>query len=158
MTKTYHEPLAVVYKTLIIILFIVIGILLVGTFYGIIRSKSNIQPINLTQNKKDESSSISYFSGIGRIRATTHAPEPATVIVTIVFPYNKEDTPFVEELIQHIADFRQITIDFFSSYTAKELQSFTEEKIKQKLLAQYNDLFRLGKIHDLYFNEYFIIE
>jgi flagellar basal body-associated protein FliL len=98
------------------------------------------------------------FTGIGRIRSATAGSQPATVILSPVFPYTPEDRPFSEELAAKLGELRRITVDYFSPYTAEELRDRDEETLKEELRSRYNAILRLGRIESLYFNDYLIIE
>jgi flagellar basal body-associated protein FliL len=97
------------------------------------------------------------FAGIGRIRATTPAPQPAAVVVSITFPYNPKDRAFSEELASRIGDFRRIALEYLGSLPVEELQSLDEKEIKAEILRRYNALLRLGRIEILYFTDFMII-
>ncbi|MDR1466305.1 MAG: flagellar basal body protein FliL [Treponema sp.] len=98
------------------------------------------------------------FPTIGRIRAITGDSIPQTVIVSIAFPYDKTDTPFTEEIVSQITEFRAITISFFKSISAKEVRNLGEDSIKETLLSRYNAVLRLGQISVLYFNDFMVVE
>jgi flagellar basal body-associated protein FliL len=99
-----------------------------------------------------------YFTGVGRIRAATADPRPATVIVSIAFPYDKSDGAFSEELAARTRDFRELAVDLFSSYTAERLRKTDEAALKAELLGKYNAILRLGRIDTVYFNDYLVVE
>ncbi|MDR0706358.1 MAG: flagellar basal body protein FliL [Treponema sp.] len=96
------------------------------------------------------------FSAIGRIR--TFTADNQTVIVSIAFPYNREDVPFTEELVSKIMDFRNLTFTFFNSHSAEELRNIGEDAVKAELLGQYNGVLKLGRIPLLYFNDFMTLE
>jgi flagellar basal body-associated protein FliL len=98
------------------------------------------------------------FTGIGRIRASTAAPEAATVILSIAFPYPQADTAFSAELVTRIEDFRVAVMSYFGALSLEELRQKDEAAIKTELLGRFNDLIRLGQIPTLYFSDYLIIE
>jgi flagellar basal body-associated protein FliL len=98
------------------------------------------------------------FTGIGRIRTITADKEPKTVIVSIAFPYDKADVPFMEELASKIADFRSITFSFFNNFSADDLRKQSYESIKTALLNRYNTALQLGQIQALYFNDFMIVD
>ena len=100
----------------------------------------------------------STFTGIGRIRAQTSGPVPATVVLGVAFPYYPEDKAFSEELASRVAEFRAETLNYFLSYVVDELRMKKEEDIKRDLLQRYNSLLRLGSIQVLYFNDFMIID
>lgn len=99
-----------------------------------------------------------YFTGVGRIRAATADPKPATVIVSIAFPYDKSDSAFAEELAARTREFRELAVELFSSYTGAQLRKLGETELKTELLSRYNALLRLGKIATVYFNDYLVVD
>lgn len=98
------------------------------------------------------------FAGIGRLRLSTAPPQPATVILSVTFPYNPEDKAFSGELASRIRDLRDITADYFAALQENELRSRDEGAIKSELLGRYNAILRLGQIPSLFFDDYMIIE
>jgi flagellar basal body-associated protein FliL len=98
------------------------------------------------------------FTNIGRVRSVTAGPQPAAVILSPVFPYSPGDRPFSEELAVKLGELRRITADYFTPYTAEELRDKDEANLKEELRSRYNAILRLGRIEDLYFNDYMIIE
>jgi flagellar basal body-associated protein FliL len=100
----------------------------------------------------------SMFTGVGRIRASTSAPEAATVILSIAFPYSPRDNAFSEELASRIGDFRAGASDYFASFSADELRQKDDAALKAELLDRFNAMLHLGQITTLYFSDYLIIE
>jgi flagellar basal body-associated protein FliL len=98
------------------------------------------------------------FTGIGRLRAATAAPESAAVILTITFPYNARDKAFAEELNLRIPNFRAVTLEYFRSFSREELRRMNENAIKTEMLRRFNAVLRLGRIETLYFKDYMIVE
>ncbi len=98
------------------------------------------------------------FTGIGRLRIANASIPPATIIITIVFPYNREDRPFFEELVAKTDYFRTVIKDLFSNTSTESLQGGDVTLIKDRLVTQFNDELRLGQIETIYFEEYLIIE
>jgi flagellar basal body-associated protein FliL len=94
------------------------------------------------------------FTGMGRVRAVTADKEPQTIIISIAFPYDKEDVPFMEELASKITDFRTQTISFFKTLPTDTLQKMDDEALKAELLRRYNAALQLGQIPVLYITEY----
>jgi flagellar basal body-associated protein FliL len=110
------------------------------------------------ENSSEETGLDGIFTGIGRIRASTGAPESATVILSIAFPYSPQDRAFSGELASRIGDFRAGVTDYFASFSAEELRQKDEAAIKTELLERFNEMLRLGRITTLYFSDYLIIE
>jgi flagellar basal body-associated protein FliL len=132
---------------------IVLGLILAaGTAYGLLVLK----PKTVTGTVSD-AVSAEIFTGIGRIRTALTGSEPATVILSITFPYDSGDRPFSEELASKVKDFRSIAIACLQSYSAGELQSKEESSLKAEILRRYNEILRLGRIQILYFNDFMII-
>ncbi len=154
-------PLERLYRALLGLLLTLIAILAIGSVYGLMKFSARKQFAPAAQTSQGDATGTSeagYFSGLGRIRAQTADSKPAAVVVSIVFPYNKEDRAFTEELSAHIPQFRQIAVNYFSSQTAAGLKKSGEEAIKAELLSRFNKMLRLGSITTLYFNDYLIVE
>jgi flagellar basal body-associated protein FliL len=98
------------------------------------------------------------FTGLGRLRCPTAGPDPALVILQVTFPYFPGDRPFSEELVSRLRDFRSLTASYFAALSPEEFTRKGEAEVKAELLAGYNALLRLGRIPELYFNEYMLIE
>jgi len=148
------SPLLLLYRILIVIASILTLIIIGGTFLGTCGAKKPPE-----QNKVPESQAgLNYFTGIGRIRAASNDIKPASIIVSIAFPYDRSDSVFSEELASRVKDFRDIAIDLFSSYSASSLRDIGEEALKTELLRRYNKVLKLGNIGILYFNDYLVVD
>ena len=99
-----------------------------------------------------------YFTGIGKIRASSAGKKPATIIVAIAFPYDRGDIAFSEELASRTKEFREIAKAYFGSRTPEDLRKAPEPELKEELRKRYNALLRLGKIKTIYFNDYLLID
>jgi flagellar basal body-associated protein FliL len=135
-------------------------ILLAGTLYALVfRPGSPEPPGRAGENGPAQSvPGGGIFTGIGRIRAATAGPNPATVILSVTFPYPSNDKPFTEELASQIVNFRNAAHEYFASLSTEELRRKDDASIKAEILRRYNRLLRLGQIETLYFNEYLVIE
>jgi flagellar basal body-associated protein FliL len=98
------------------------------------------------------------FINLGRLRLASSGSPPATVILSIAFPYPADDRAFSEELTARMADFRAVVADYFAASTAQELQDRDEALMKAELLDRCNALLRLGRIEALYFNDFLVLE
>jgi len=96
------------------------------------------------------------FSGLGRLRIPL--ANSSILILSIAFPYNAGDTAFTEELAAKIGDFRAIASGYFSALPAERVIQFDEDTIKQELLRRLNADLRLGRISELYFSDFMIID
>jgi flagellar basal body-associated protein FliL len=104
------------------------------------------------------------FTGIGRLRiaavntAGADSDSPATVLLSITFPYPGTDRAFTEELVGKVSEFRSIAAAYFAALSAAEVLNLDEAKAKAEILRRYNAELRLGKIEVLYFNDYMLLE
>ena len=98
------------------------------------------------------------FSGIGRLRIPISGPRPATLILSISFPYPIHDRAFTEELASRIGEFRSIATLYFASLPLNRITNLDEDAAKAEILQQYNALLRLGRIENLFFGDLMIIE
>ena len=168
-----------IYRILLFILMALI-VLIVGVgIFSIMRGQDskpifkigNDKPQSTNQGKNqspaqiysgDINSGINVFNGMGRLRipiaAGKSAASPATLILSIAFPYQADDLPFTEELASKINNFKSICHDYFSSLSSAAFVNFDEDKHKKELLKKFNSILRLGKIETLYFNDLLLVE
>ncbi|MDR1353564.1 MAG: flagellar basal body protein FliL [Treponema sp.] len=155
-------PAALVSRILGVIAIALALVLAAGTIYALVFRGKGKQP-GTAAPVPDGGAAVqadfdNIFTGVGRIRASTGSPEPATVILSIAFPYSPQDLAFSEELAARIGDFRSGAIAYFASLSTEELRQKDEAAIKAELLGRFNALLRLGRITLLYFSDYLIIE
>ncbi|MDR1909376.1 MAG: flagellar basal body protein FliL [Spirochaetaceae bacterium] len=151
MKKTNTPPpaaLLVSYRILLGIAGLLALILIGGSLYALFRG-----PPEAAEAPAGET----VYSG-GQIRAVTAGPAPATVVLSIAFPYPPEDREFSGELYSHIEDFQAQAASYFGSLSAPELRQTGEDAVKEELLRRFNSLLRLGRIEKLYFSDYMILE
>jgi flagellar basal body-associated protein FliL len=151
----------------------ILAILIIAITLGTIWALA-IRPQNIPADKQtaERESSTPVFTGIGRLRARLAPPvrqsntsadndadaSGAAVIIAIEFPYNAADRSFLEELSLNVDKFRSVTLNYFASIPADSSLLAGETALKQVLLSRYNDLLYLGKIKELYFSEFMIID
>jgi flagellar protein FliL len=135
---------------------ILLGLVFIwGTIYGVFFHKN--PPSQEKPIASQEVGEGRIFTGIGTIRVPTADTQPAMVILFVSFIYYPEDKAFSEELALRVKDFKQIIIDYFSSFPVSELRGLNEEIIKSELLLRFNLILRLGKIETMYLGDYMII-
>jgi flagellar basal body-associated protein FliL len=144
-----------VYRSLIGFLLLLGLTFIGGTIYGVFFHKSPPNQVQSTATQKAGEGQT--FTGIGSIRVSTADAEPVMVILFVSFVYYPEDRAFSEELALRVRDFRQIIIDYFSSFLASELRDLDEGDIKSELLLRFNSVLRLGKIETLYLSDLMIV-
>lgn len=149
-----------VYRFLLILILCLAGVLIGGTVYHFAGADGtfSVPGSDDARSGGNSDNADSTFTGIGRLRLETSDPNPATVIVSITFPYSPADRPFSEELAARVNSFRTIAGDYFRSYRPADLRKKNEAEIKDELLNRFNGVLRLGKISALYFHDYMIID
>jgi flagellar basal body-associated protein FliL len=134
---------------------VLIIVLVIGTIYGFAKRGKTSQlaapPPAVTGTNEN------IFSGLGLMRIPTAEPESETLIISIAFPYNKNDSPFFEELASRVGWFKSITTDYFGALTAGEIAGLNIESVKSELLRRYNAELRLGQIRELYIEEFMVL-
>jgi flagellar basal body-associated protein FliL len=147
--------LRIVFFALLAIFLVLLTVLLGGTVYGLIKQTRGGSDRNGGNREIPETATgDNMFTGLGTIRVSTIGEDPASLIISAVFPYNRNDRPFSEELISRIGDFKIITAEYLGSFTAKTLQETDSSVINKELLGRYNALLRLGQIKELYFLDF----
>jgi flagellar basal body-associated protein FliL len=149
--------LSAVYRTLLAVLAALAVAILAGTAIGL-ASGGKPAPAPAGAAQESPEASPAYFTGIGRIRAATAGERPATVVVSIAFPYDRNDRAFQEELAAKTKSFRDIAADYFSALSSAQLREMPETEIKKTLMARFNSVLVLGKIEALFFNDYLVID
>jgi flagellar basal body-associated protein FliL len=174
-----------VYKLLCAVLVVLLAVIMAGTVTAFVSKKTASQVPNVPNGSGaaapqpplpppttagNSSISIKTFSGIGRLRAPlkpespakqgrqTGESVPATVVIEPYFSYNSADRAFSEELAAHIRDFRTATLDYYTALPASSPVLNNDEAMKTELLKRYNSFLHLGKITDLYFTNFMIID
>ncbi|MDR0526959.1 MAG: hypothetical protein LBG79_03970 [Spirochaetaceae bacterium] len=113
------------------------------------------------QNLTEEGSGIMTFNGIGTLRVElkkNKAGIKQTLVVAPVFLYDSNDRAFSEELAVKLKSLKKTTVDYFASLSGEMEEVFDDAAIKKALLERYNKMLRLGKIEQLYFTDYMILE
>lgn len=150
--------LTFLYRALLVILGALLLIILGGTIFGLSSrgkgERTNVEQTGATESPGEEQ----IFTGVGRLRLTTAGAPPATVILSVAFPYNAADRPFAEELASKVGALREKSAGYFGAISAEELRMKKDEDLKAALLSEYNSLLRLGQIEKLYFTDLVIIE
>jgi len=146
--------------TLSLALFFIIFFLLICIIAGTIAALSGSYA-NRNNAHKDQpvlSQDQKMFTEFGTLRAMTKEPSPSLILITPVFPYPAQDSPFQEELMQKKESLRIGILNWFSIHTIQEIKKTDEKEIKKELLEIINDKLVLGKIKTLYFEEYQVFD
>ena len=141
---------AIIIRVLFVVIAVLVVILIAGTIYGLVKKGKTAAPPPASEAGVDEN----IFSSLGTLRIPTADSEPETVIISIAFPYNKNDRPFSEELASRITWFKAIISDYFSPLTAEEFDALDADTTKTELLDRFNAELRLGQIRELYITDF----
>jgi flagellar basal body-associated protein FliL len=151
--------LRIFYRVLLVAAALILLLLMGGTIYALcFRRAPNVEAPSTQSQPGAGTAAASTFTGLGTIRALTGDSPPATVILSIAFPYSPEDRAFAEELAARIAGFRDLTREYFASLSGPELRSAGEAELKEGLLKKFNGILTLGRIGELYFYDYLVID
>ena len=154
MKRVEDRPLqtaVIVYRALLITAGVLAFILIAGTIYGFAkRGKSTAVPPSVSNGGVEES----IFSSLGKMRIPSADPEPETLVISVAFPYDKNDRPFSEELASRISAFKSAAADYLGAFSAKELAELDTDTVSRELLKRFNSQLRLGQIRELYILEF----
>ena len=98
------------------------------------------------------------YARVGTIRASTRGDPAAVVAVSIVFPYPADDRAFKEELDVKASRLREVCTSFFSEKSAEELHPAFEGALKSGLRDRLNAQLSLGRIRELWFSDFAVVE
>lgn len=119
-------------------------------------------PKTVTNMNKGKEDAVDAFTDFSQIRIQTkiesEKEEPAVVVVSPWFSYPAGDKALFEELSQKERQIKSIFINYFSSFTARELLAKGEYSVKEELLEKINSQLVMGKVRSLYFNDYIFID
>jgi flagellar basal body-associated protein FliL len=150
-----------------ILLFVIAGILLfIIAVSAIELCTKNAHPGEGLRKEDPNPSSVekskTAFDAIGQIRTFTReegdSSEKSVILLTPWFEYDGSDTAFYEELDRKHLSTKSLITNYFSTRTKRELLQKGEEKIKSELKSLINDTLVLGKINNIYFNDYLFLD
>jgi len=170
--KKPSKGLLAVYRVAVTLVLALIGMLVVGSLYALVRPADAGPLFHIGRQNgvaghgihgggfghRADGDPVGIFSGVGRLRIPLAGQPPATVVLSLSFPYPADDQPFAEELATRIGDFRSIAIGYFSALRREDISRLDETAITSEILARYNALLRLGRIQELYFTDLIIID
>ena len=157
-------------KILTYIIYVLLGIIVVGTLIAIVTGKANLSqryrrrdPSGVAEIFSKNGAEMQEFKEFGTLRALTK-PESDSVsngvnlVVTPWLSYQKADSAFYEELAHKKKKLETIFLSYFASRTQKELFSLGEKNIKKELCNLVNEQLVLGKVDAVYFDDYIFLE
>jgi flagellar basal body-associated protein FliL len=163
--KRLSGRLLIVYRIAVALVLVLALVLVCGSLYAVIRGPDSGPLFRIGKDggevqggQASASDALNVFSGIGRLRIPLEGEPPATLMLSISFPYPADDRPFAEELAFRIGDFRSIAILYFGSLPPEKTVRLDETAAKTEILERYNKLLRLGKIETLYFGDLMVLK
>lgn len=144
------------YCSLLTVIFILVGIILGGTFFAVLKNKMTRVP-----SGKEEAlihTQKGLYTDLGRLRARTGGKKPASIVIFPVFEYNIQDIQFREELVQKKEALRAVILSWFLKQNAVALYAMPEHSVKKELLEVVNSILNLSKLTGVYFKEFIILE
>ena len=140
---------------------ILITVIVIGTVTAFIRKPNNITSADKDEREQDTvylpPKEYALYGDLGQLRALTADNPPITVILKPFLEYKADDTAFQEELVAHKEALKKIILNWFSFESAYRLSSAPPQDIKLALMEQINRQLILGKIHNIYFEEFVIL-
>lgn len=115
--------------------------------------------ITLSDNFTTEVPILDWYSELEEIRGSTADAINRTFIVVPHIGYDQEDRALREELSMRKIQIREIISFYFASRTADELRGVeSRRRVKSDLTMQINRIMRSGKVRDVAFDTYQLLE
>jgi flagellar basal body-associated protein FliL len=144
----------ILYRALAFTAAALILVILAGTVYGLLR-QGKLRGEQAPFPAETAGGAVeSVFTGLGTMRIATADSEPETIVISVAFPYNKNDRPFSEELASRISFFRSATEEYLGAMTAEEIAALDPASVNEELLVRYNAALRLGQIREIFILEF----
>ncbi|HUX51546.1 MAG TPA: flagellar basal body-associated FliL family protein [Spirochaetia bacterium] len=100
-----------------------------------------------------------YYSNIGEIRGRTADQVPHTVIVDPVLGFDPNNKALAAELGQRAPEIRDIVLSYFISKSASQLDGADNmQRVKDDLREEINRILAHGKIAEVFFKSYNVVE
>lgn len=145
------------------ILFVVVFVIVAGTIIVFVtrtaRPGTNLRSADPSPRSVEDG--MATYTELGQIRAITaqnQDRQQTTIILQPWFSYEDNGTAFKEELSGKRKKIRSIITDYFFSQTHEQLVDGGEGRVKTDLLNLVNSELTMGKILEIYFEEYLFLE
>lgn len=120
------------------------------------KSQTNI-PISEEYTTKRES--YDWYTSLEQIRTSTSDPIPASVSVTIVLGYKKDDKAASTEITERRIEIIDFLRRYFSEKTVEDLRPQNEDVLRQQIRDQINDdILSNSRIKDVRFTAKDVIQ
>ena len=158
--KPISKKLKYANRIVLAVLILLIAVITVGSLFAMLSRREKADDaensqLNVPISRNVQNNGVTEtFTGIGRLRIPLSGKEPATLALTVSFPYQKNDPAFAEELASRLSDFRSIIREYFSALSLEKVRKLDENAAKTEILDRYNKLLHLGKIETLFFTDF----
>lgn len=130
---------------------LIIGTVTVTTVVknGGLPKRSEISSTVNTENPK--------YINVGKIRSSTKINdkgEKSVLIFTVYFSYDETNTELYEDINLNLYKIKPILTDYFKAFTKEELLKKGEIQIKSEIKSKINKILVLGKIDEIFFEEF----
>ena len=99
-----------------------------------------------------------WFTNLGEVRGRTADEAPSTIIVDVRIGYPKGQKAVQTELIDRTPQIRDIIRQFFTSKKAAQLKPENENDLKAELTEKINAIMTDGKIKQVVFDSFTVVE
>lgn len=161
---TKFQKILIIISILIILFFSITSIIALKTGKAVLNQKADNSTVqaektNGSQNdlSKESLNNESYVN-LGTIRAITGDTPGIPLVLQIQLPYETQDIPFFEELMQKKLKFIELVIEYFKNQSFQQCNEKGEKTVKQELLAIINSELILGKVNNIFFTEYIFLD
>jgi len=142
--------------SLLLIIFIVTVVVI--TFNIVNRGNKNQSIAAVSPDYQGKSPEWEWYDAIPEVRAITSDPTPYTVVVTVALGYDVKNKTLSTEMGKRTQQFQDLIRQFFSSKLYAELSPTRETELKNELRDKINRILNSGKIHEVVFTDYTIIQ
>ena len=163
MTQRFIEKILTLILITVIITIALVTLIVFTTSkdsIGLSYRKSDPSPQKVIRSAPKEN--LNAYTEIGEIRTVTKPEENmsrgSTVLLKPWFSYEGEDKSLYEELVQKNRLFTSMIAEYFTKYTRQDLKDKGEDNIKSEIKNLINDQLVLGRIREVFFEQYIYFE
>lgn len=155
-------PSEKLFKLLKIIIIVLLAVIALGTAFAYL-STARSGNCSVQDEKQKQSpfylppKEYALYGDLGQLRATTVDTPPITVVLKPFLEYKASDTALQEELVAKKEAIKHAVLEWFSLESAYRLSTQPPQQIKKVLMEAVNKQLVLGKIRNIYFEEFVIL-
>ena len=108
--------------------------------------------------KDGKTESVAYYDLISDIRSRTTGEPVHTVVAKFALGYNPQDPTVFNAIRENQLEIASLLAGYFTEKTAEQVAPQNEKQIKQELVQRINSILKEGRIEDILFIEYNVIQ